>query len=271
MSGQPHDPLRNQLAAYLDGMLAEPVRAEFERRAATEPELAAEIATQKRIDETLRRRFTPPTMPGELATRLRQAATVSTIPFKKPARRRWTLAAAAAAAVIAWAILGWQFFSPANRPPVYNPRLPLDTIYNIRFADGFQPTWVCEDDHVFASTFKERQGQGLLLATMPPGSGMVGLAYCGGMSRYTTTMLARVDDQPVMVFVDRKENQEEDVIPPGPDSGLHLFHKELGNLVLYEVTPFDRARVMDFLYPAEVPPAKAGEPGDQPPTKPATP
>jgi hypothetical protein len=89
------------------------------------------------------------------------------------------------------------------------------------------------------------------------------------MSRYTTTMLARVDDQPVMVFVDRKENQEEDVIPPAPNSGLHLFRKDLGDLVLYEVTPFDQARVIDFLYPADVPPAKAAEPGKQRPLEPA--
>ena len=79
-------------------------------------------------------------------------------------------------------------------------------------------------------------------------------------------MFARVDDQPVMVFVDRKENQEEEVIPPAPNSGLHLFHKDLGNLVMYEVTPFDRCGVMDFLYrptfhrPSEPSPASGSRP-----------
>ncbi|HVU88997.1 MAG TPA: hypothetical protein VHD36_16855 [Pirellulales bacterium] len=265
MSGQPYNSLREQLDAYLDGTLPEPARRAFAREAALSPELTGELALQKRIDQVLVHRFAPPAAPTDLAARLREAATVTTILYARPRRRRLPLAAAAVAAVVAWAILGWQFFSPANRPPVYNPRLPVATIYNTRVAEGFKPTWVCEDDHIFASTFKERQGQGLLLATMPPGSGMVGLAYCGGMSRYTTTMLARVDGKPVMVFVDRKENEEDGVIPPSPDSGLHLFQKELGNLVLYEVTPFDEPRVMDYLYAAEVPPAKAAEPGKQQP------
>ncbi len=83
---------------------------------------------------------------------------------------------------------------------------------------------------------------------------MVGLTYCGGLSRYTTTMLARVDGQPVMVFVDRRENDEQ-IVPPDPKTGLHLFRKELGDLVLYELTPFAEPRVMEYLYPAAVPPA----------------
>ncbi|HEY4308361.1 MAG TPA: hypothetical protein VGN12_02815, partial [Pirellulales bacterium] len=239
---------------YLDGTLSESVRADFEGELGANPTLQGEVQLQQQIDQALGKLFLPPAPPADLAERLRRASMVRTIPIANQ-RRRWTLAAAAAAAMIAWGILGWQFFSPTNRPPVYNPRLPLATIYKTSVDSGFKPTWVCEDDHVFASTFFERQGEGLLLAAMPAGSGMVGLAYCGGLSRYTTTMLARVDGQPVMVFVDRRENEEQ-VVPPAPDSGLHLFRKDLGDLVLYELTPFDAPRVMDYLYHADVPPAK---------------
>ena len=98
-----------------------------------------------------------------------------------------------------------------------------------------------------------RQGQGLLLANMPEGSKMVGLTYCGGISRYTTTMLARVNGSPVMVFVDRA-SADTHPASPSEESGLHLFRKEAGPLVFYELTPLDRPRVMDYLYPADVPP-----------------
>jgi hypothetical protein len=99
-----------------------------------------------------------------------------------------------------------------------------------------------------------RQGQGLLLAAMPEGTKMDGLTYCGGLSRYTTTMLAHVGQSPVMVFVDRADA---DTHPPQPSasSKLNLFKKQLGPLVMYELTPLDHAAVMDYLYLADVPPA----------------
>ena len=56
-----------------------------------------------------------------------------------------------------------------------------------------------------------------------------------------------------MVFVDRLEANAH---PAEPDrsTGLHLFRKELGPLVMYELTPLDSPQVMDYLYAADVPP-----------------
>ena len=152
--------------------------------------------------------------------------------------------------MIAWGLFAWQFFTSESRLPRYNPRIPLAEIYQTRIAEGFRPTWLCEDDREFASTFLKRQGQSLLLAEMPAGSKMVGLAYCGGLSRYTTTMLARVDGVPVMVFVDRTSADTDPKLDQSR-AGLHLFRKELGSLVLYEVTPLAEPRVMDYLIGAD--------------------
>ena len=251
----PHENLdpRN-LNAYLDGTLDEEARAQFARELAHDRQLQADVQLQEQIDASLRRILQPPAAPARY--RIAQASERSddqvpgtcTAPAPNAA-----VVSTAAAAMLAWAVVGWQFLAPGNRPPVYDPVKPLDVIYHARVAEGFKPTWVCEDDHVFASTFKERQGQGLLLAAMPQGSHMVGLAYFGGLSRYTTTMLAKVDSSPVMVFVDREEN---DLHPaqPDPSSGLHLFRKNIDGLVLYELTPLDKPHVMDYLYPADVPP-----------------
>ena len=82
---------------------------------------------------------------------------------------------------------------------------------------------------------------------------MEGLTYRGGLSRYTTTMLARVNGLPVMVFVDRVTADTHPTLRSS-ESKLHLFRKELGPLVVYELTPLDQPKVSDYLYLADVPP-----------------
>jgi hypothetical protein len=245
---------RSNLDAYLDDALADPDRARMAREISASRELQAEVELQKRIDESLRRSFAPTAVPERLLAKLREEAPAAQ--FVPPLRRRrMMLAAAAAAAVLVWSVLGWQYVANSSKTPRYNPNLPLATIYEMQVAAGFKPKWVCDDDREFASTFLTRQGQGLLLAAMPEGSKMVGLTYCGGISRYTTSMLARVGNVPVMVFVDRL-SADTHPHPPADDTKLHLFRKELGSLVLYELTPLEQPGVMDYLYPAEVPVSK---------------
>ncbi len=64
-------------------------------------------------------------------------------------------------------------------------------------------------------------------------------------------MLARVDESPVMVFIDRASADNHRAQPPA-ETGPHMFRQELGSLVLYELTLLRRAGVMDYLYPADV-------------------
>ena len=213
-------------------------------------ELEAEVELQKRIDESLRRSFATVAVPESLLAKLREnAPTARTVPTMR--RRHSLLAVAASVAALVWGVLGWQYLSNNSKTSRYDPNLPLATIYEAQVATGFQPKWVCDDDREFASTFLTRQGQGLLLAAMPEGSKMVGLTYCGGISRYTTTMLARVGNTPVMVFVDRI-SADTHPLPPSGETKLQLFRKELGSLVLYELTPLDKPRVMDYLHPTDV-------------------
>ena len=250
----------DNLEAYLDGTLSEATRAQFAREVEQDRELQAAAELQRRIDAVLVRHFQAPAPPTDVASRLRAPATLA---VPRPWRRRALLTAAAAAAAAIWGVLGWQLYTPPHRRPVYDPRVPLPTIYENSVAAGFKPTWVCEDDHVFASTFFERQGQGLLLSQLPEGSRMEGLAYFGGLSGTTTTMLARVDGTPVMVFVDRLEADARQA-KPARSSGLHLFRKELPGLVMYELTPFNKPRVMDYLYPADVPPRRTTSRSSEP-------
>jgi hypothetical protein len=245
-------PDRPDLDAYLDDLLSEPQRARMTEEVNASQELLAEVELQKRIDDSLRRSFASLEVPAGLLAKLRDHVQPARV--VSPLRRRRVLIGVAAAAAIVWGVLGWQYLASRSKTPRYNPNLPLATIYETQVAAGFRPKWVCDDDREFASTFQTRQGQGLLLAAMPAGTKMVGLTYCGGISRYTTTMLARVDAAPVMVFVDRIGADTHPSLP-AVDTGLHLFRKELGSLVLYELTPLGEPRVLEFLYPADVPAA----------------
>jgi hypothetical protein len=244
----------SKLDAYLDDALADQERDRMSREIGASGQLQAEVELQTQVDESLRRLFAPAAPPSNLLSQLRESAPAELV-VNRMWRRRATLAVIVTAATIVWGVVAWQFFARGTETTIYNPNQPLATIYAMRVADGFRPTWVCEDKHEFAATFFARQGQGLLLADMPEGAKMEGLTYCGGISRYTTTMLSRVDKLPVMVFVDRASA---DTHPTAPSAatGLHLFRKELGPLVLYEISPLDHPSVMDYLYLADVPPAK---------------
>jgi hypothetical protein len=148
------------------------------------------------------------------------------------------------AAGIAWIIVAWQFLGRPSTAPHFTPR-SLVGIYHETIAKGFEPYYECRDDQRFAATFLQRQGQPLLLAQMPEGSSMLGLSYSGGLSRNTTAMLCRVDEQPVMVFVDtltadRAQSEDE-------DRRIHLFRETRDGLVFYEVSPFPQARVIEYL------------------------
>lgn len=253
MTSPSEQPDSSKLDAYLDRALPADERDAMKRELDVSPELRAAVELQGRIDESLRRSFAPSKPPAELLSRLSDAAGVQ--PPAKPRSRWLKIAAVAIAATIVWAVVGWQFFAGRFKTPNYDPNTPLETIYATSVADGFKPKWVCDDPHEFASTFQTRQGQPLLLADLPPGTKMAGLAYFGGLSRYTTAMLARVDGQPVLVFVD-KASADTHPAEPSATSGLHLFRKELGPLVLYELTPLDHPSVMDYLYQSDVPPAK---------------
>ena len=75
------------------------------------------------------------------------------------------------------------------------------------------------------------------LAEMPSTQQMVGLSYLVGLSRNSTSMLAMVDDQPVIVFIDRIENDWGPPTGEFPEEGLNVRRTEKNGLVMYEVSP----------------------------------
>lgn len=248
MTESENTPFDDRLEAYLDGVMAPQDRASFEAELQVNPQLAEIVAAQAQLDSALARLF-PIALPSPQhltamekhlasATRSREAASP---------RRHWPwflgASAAAAAAFVAFAL--WSFWGRPSVEPYFAPS-PLAQIYRQTVEEGFEPYYECRDDDRFAETFAKRQGMPLRLTGMPLGSMMKGLSYPGGLSRDTTAVLCDVHDKPVMVFVDRAENDQK-LAAENSDPHLQVFRTERDGLVFYEVTPLDQPTMTDHL------------------------
>jgi hypothetical protein len=247
---EPAPPTRDKrLEAYLDGLLDDADRADFEAALAGEPALRAAVELQGRIDASLTRTFSA-TAPSEqqvatlLASKPAAAAEPGSVRWTRVA---WIASGLAAAAAVAWALLGNPLSERRGDDRQFAAR-PLPDVYREALANGFEPAYNCSEAERFADTFDRRQGAPLKLLKLPVGVRMLGLAYPGGLSRDTTAMLCRVDGQPVMVFVDRR-TADQAFATDHSDKLVRVFRSEREGLVFYEVTPLDKPRVLDFLAP----------------------
>ena len=153
--------------------------------------------------------------------------------------------------IIAWQM--WDMFRP--RPVSVNPYIrpirPLDLAYQACVKDGFKVDWVCHDLNDFATYFAANLMQPLMLHDPPK---ELGVSIVGGVSKRTLGFLQKVDERPVIVFVDRLDKDSPQTIT---DPNLHVFRREVGNLVLYEVTPFESPLFIERFY-------QPGAPSTQP-------
>jgi len=247
--------MNQRLEAYLDGQLAEKERMQFEESAKDHPELSEQIELQERIDESLQRMFAPPESPRlnlpSLSSLQENEKPQVALPTKQTHRndvpkvatgrrnlRGWKVAALATAAALTWLYVGAAFFNPpSGRQEIAFQERPLTEIYRECVDQGFRPYWVCDDEVTFANTFEKRQGVKLKLAEMPSTQRMVGLSYLVGLSRNSTSMLAMVDEHPVIVFIDRIENDWGPPTGEFPEKGLSVRRTVKKGLVMYEVSP----------------------------------
>ncbi|RIK81715.1 MAG: hypothetical protein DCC67_07935 [Planctomycetota bacterium] len=235
--------------AYLDRLAADEAAP---AAAGADPAMARQVELQARIDGRLGEmlQFQAPSQEQLVASLLARPSQQAA-----PARRwRRTMLWQSAAAVAAAAAIGWIVFTATVQPRRLAPLFeaaPLADVYRDAVANGFEPYYECREADRFADTFARRQGTPLKLLPLPPGSVMLGLSYPGGLSRETTAMLCRVDDKPVMVFVDRLEADRPGAAANTGDV-LHVFRAERAGLVFYEVTPLAAPRMMHYLAPLGV-------------------
>lgn len=262
----------DQLELYLDGLLGEGPRAEFERLCASNPAMARELELARRIAGSVSRQFTPPSPMNMAVFGTAAAGAARTpasahdtadppapIPFPGPARPRagstprWRWAGYAVAAVLGIAAVAW--WSSTVPDPAAVRRLTAMEVMASAKQSGFVPIFVCKDDEEFASTVKKRFGTPLLVAA-ESGLAVLGWAYSDTyagelVTKNSLVLMARVDGQDVLVFMDRDPalTGEGNTLELGPaPAGHRLFKRTLGPLILYELTPFDHPRVLDACY-----------------------
>lgn len=221
---------------------------------------------QQSIDSSLKRLFTTAEMPKTLRDQL-EDRTPTVAPQSKTHSSKthgsarilgmpqWSVAALLLIGIGSWVVMGLGYLFP--EPDHYRERMAV-AIYQKVVDKGFEPDWFCEDEKLFADTFAERQGKGVWLRPLPEGIRMAGLAYHKGLGESTTSMLAWVDDKPVMLFVDKSNAIPKRLLEDRPDDDLQIFTQRLGNLTIVEVTPFEESKIASFLYLAEPPKEPTG-------------
>jgi len=239
------------LEAHLDGDFAPAAQDAFESRLEHDAELRARLAVQGRVDAALRRKFAAPAPPNVRAW-LKQAAAGGAARPRGAFGRLLTIRKLAWAAGIILAVGGGLYLRQRLAQPLEPDRYAfrdLEAVYRDEIRSGFKPAWVCENDQQFAASVWQSFGQPLLLRAAP-GVEAVGWSYSNSISPRTMQLLARTDGTPVVVFVDSASNDRGQSLPSR--SGLHLYHRTVGHLVLYELTPLCEPRVMDLFYVPDV-------------------
>ncbi len=239
-----------------------------------DPELVSLRRAQAALDESLSRIVVPPAQPrlprtgtdrlgtprsNGVLTQVVGGNDASASARVPHGRRTWMQPLAAAAAVGGLLFAGWMAWTtfapvtaPATKYQIVRVRGSMANVYATERSDGFIPDWVCSDDTEFAQTFQREVGQGLMFRPdEAAGRRMVGLAYDETISPTTVHMLGQAVGADIIVFVGRVEHDK-----PMPDvsaDGLHLFRRQIDDLVLYELTPLSQPELLEFFVRADVP------------------
>ncbi|MGQ0629055.1 MAG: anti-sigma factor family protein [Phycisphaerales bacterium] len=247
--------MNEHLDLYLDGALHGQALADFEARRASDPALRAEVALQRRADQSIRVAlpyhpappisFAPPvttTTVGGHSIAGRIAPTVAR------AGTNWRRLGLAAAVLLGGAGI-WAGYVHITTPS-FERLIPPDMVYGQLVAGGFKPEFVCIDDAGFAKAVRDRLGTALHLT---PAAGIVALGWGYGddyqgkiVGPRTLVLLATVDGEQVVVLMDRASDDRTLVMPDA--CGLHLYRAQVGPLVLYEISHFERPRILPLLH-----------------------
>lgn len=215
-----------QIDLYVDNLLTGEDLAHFESRLAADPALRAEVDLQKRINQSFQRVYEP-TPPAPLDLR--------------PVNRRfpWRLAAGIAAALLVVVSISLYMRGPSaeERRAALQYIDPV-TMYRTLEAAGWPVSFTCSTDEEFALAISKRFGPRLHVPVAGSKIELVGWTYNTGKSplgRDTLFLISKVDDKPVLVFMDFARADRDFVIPQ--EEKLSLFKRQFGDMVLYELTP----------------------------------
>ena len=234
------------LEAFIDGAMNADEAEAFTRRLEDDPGRTHHITMQQRIDARLRDQLewtaaTPPALPG-LGEETEPPATSK--PNPTSVLYRITRPLRLIAAVLMLALIG-VVVAVVFKPSDSNS---LVAVYHAEVDAGFVPGWVCETDAEFIDTFVNRFQTPLRLREAA-GIEAIGLTYNYALGPQTVMLLARVDGEPVIVFIG--STRLVDKPPRVGNADLSLFEHQIGLTRMFELTPFDAPRVLEHFELAE--------------------
>lgn len=138
-----------------------------------------------------------------------------------------------------------QSFSPWGG----EPRLKAAEMYAILEDNGFVAPRTCSPEQ-FPAEMQDAVGVPLAFAGDVPGVELLGWNYpqflgTAVLSEDEIILMARVDGEGVAVVIDQASNARR--LRASEASGLSVYKDEIEGLVLYEIGPFDRSRVLPLL------------------------
>lgn len=261
MSNLPFDPVAN-VDAYVDGLLSPEETAAFERELQVSVELRRQVELHELSIREVRSAYRYEPRAGAAAT-LATSLTPTTARQSAPALKLSAgqaipqtprpsgmvrLRRLAIAAVLVLGCAGaWATYVHLTSPG--DKLVGPQEIYLALERANWTPEEVCTEGPAFAKYVQTRMGQPLSI-TARPGVELVGWSYGDGydgriVGEKTVVMLARVDGRGVAVLIDRASKDRSLSVPMG--SGLHIFRRVIGSLVVYEVTPWDKPMILDAL------------------------
>lgn len=242
------DPSEYKLDQFLDGTMSPKEAAQF-KDGCDARTLQESTELQSEIDESLGRLLSGFELNEQEIIDQFVESKSTIVTNAKPetggmARRTWIQIAVAASLVLASSLGIWNFWTPRQVAVGFTPA-PLAGIYVDSVSRGFSPYYNCEDDTRFANTFSRKLGQPMALMDMPANCKMLGISTLGGISRNTIAMLCVVDQQNVLVFVDR-DGEPGIATAIANESDLNVFVERKNGLIFCEVTPHDSAKMIEF-------------------------
>lgn len=232
------------LDRYIDGQMDEGEHRAFEAMVAGDPALKREVALRREAENAILRMFSPPAAAPALPAMVEERKRSSVWRISRP-----VLAAAAALALTGALVYGYfRYTDPARRWRAQGPGNAVVAYREIVEKAGFKPYWVCTDEAQFMR-YAEQQTGSAWVVRAPAEVKLVGWGYVDGqLTPTTTTLLAEVGEEKVIVLAAREKMDRGVEVPKGSgECRLHVFRRQVGDVVLYEITPRREPAVVPFV------------------------
>lgn len=239
----------SRLDLYLDGLLDPQEAAAFEQAMASDPALAAQVELQRRIDASLSRAFAYPEDADVSVPEARAIPLAGSSSRRFSWKRVGAVTAVAASLTIAFILSRPNTFDPPIRPVLV--KLTACEVYKRLNDNNWVPSFRCKSDEEFVAAVQKRLGSSVLIPMSTLGVTLDGWGYADGyegspLSLHAMYLLTHVGDRRVLVMMDTKANESS--VPKGT-CGINLFRREVGSVVLYEVSPLDQPKAIEAAIP----------------------